>query len=414
MRSFSVCLLVLPAALLSILPACSTDVATDDEDTTAGAASVAGLTLPEPGSTENRISPADQATIVAAFKEAKNLYYDTQNGYGGYKDASNTVKTGKPSPAEAPAVGEIASVPCVANQSELVCHFYKHMPSYKNVIPNVRGCFSYLGNPQTGLKIPDSSAPGGSRPAVYPEVWDYCMHQPYDAVLHAPGVAGGPPYSAATIASNKAAGTELGTLRFLPKSIRTVFQFIMYTWYEPRTFAQADQDAILTAVYGSLPPRRPGLATHPSAPVFIPLMKAYFKGNYALGGGTSSSAAPTPVTPTTPPPPPPLPLGTNDATCRAMTTRQACSTCCDAVHKSAYQPFAKPLAACLCAPTTCATQCAGSVCATPSVAPTPACQACISASTTCRPAVATFTAACGADASCKAEQACFTGCNGKP
>jgi hypothetical protein len=57
------------------------------------------------------------------------------------------------------------------------------------------------------------------------------MYQDYDAVI---GKA--PAYDQATIDKNKAAGKEVGVLRHMDKSLRPVFRFIMYTWYEPNTF----------------------------------------------------------------------------------------------------------------------------------------------------------------------------------
>jgi len=177
-----------------------------------------------------------------------------------------------PPSANAPLYSEVARVPCPAYYSDLVCHFYAHMPSYETVIPNIRGCFSRLANGY--LQVPNGD--GTSHNAVYPEMWDYCMYQDYDAVLGKT-----PSYDQATIDANKAAGNEVGVLRYMANSLRPVFKFVMYTWYEPNTFLQSDQQAILNQVYAALgqqvPAPRSGLSTHPDGGNIVPRMVKYFQ-----------------------------------------------------------------------------------------------------------------------------------------
>jgi hypothetical protein len=290
------------SSIVACSPGASDEAASSDQaqtQTTPGTS----LVVPPPGSTNNPISAADQALIVSAWKNAKKKFYDDQSGYFGFNNQSTgQLSWSRPAANQAPQYSEVATVPCPAYYGELVCHFYQHMPSYQHVIPNVRGCFSQLANGR--LKIPAR----GNNPAhdgVYPEMWDYCMYQDYDAVAgRNPGA-----YDLDLINTNKAAGNEIGVLRFLDDDIRPVFQFIMYTWYEPNTYVLADQQAILSQVYSAfglpVPAARRGLSTHPQAATIIPAMKAYFE----EAANHPPKKAASPPQPPPPPPPPPPPLG---------------------------------------------------------------------------------------------------------
>jgi hypothetical protein len=248
-------------------------------------------------------------------------------------------------------------------------------------------------------------------------MFDYCMYQNYDYVQ-----GSRPAYDlTGTILPNKAAGTEVGVLQYMRQKdasgsdatnrIRAVFKYIMYTWYEPNTFAAADQASILTKVYTAMgqpvPAPRGGLSTHTQASIIVPAMVSYFGGSYNLDA-TSTSAPPPPP----PPPTPPSPTVSPDAACAALATKQTCSQCCDLAHKSAYQNIAKPVVACACSPATCATQCAASLCA--GAQPDALCTACLVANPTCAAGVVPANAACVTNADCAAELTCFAGCAAKP
>ena len=288
------------AALTAFTAAGCSSSPSDDgvEEATGAATSVAqcakvitptspGLKLPEPGSTCNRIHPTDIATIVTAWKKLIHDFYLTNNAYAGYSPtggpvASASIVWSKPPAGTTPPLSEVAGVPCAPNQSDIVCRFYQHMPSYKYVIPNVRGCFTSFMN--GALAIPASTdGKTAAHEATYPEIWDYCMYQEVDAVQNLR-----PVYNPAEISKNKAAGVEKGVLKYLPKDLRPVFKFIMYTWYEPDTYVTEDQNEILKQVYGSYTPAQGIPATHAAqkrrqnADVIIPLMKAYVAANPTL------------------------------------------------------------------------------------------------------------------------------------
>jgi hypothetical protein len=279
--------------------ACSQDVETDAASTDQAQSTAGALVLPAPGSTNNPISAADKALIVQQWLKAKQAYYGDQSGFYGFQNPNTgSVQMSTPSTSEAPQYSEVAGVPCPNYYSDLACYFYAHMPSYASVIPNVRGCFSRLANGT--LKVPDAS--GAVHDAVYPEIWDYCMYQDYDVVLGKQ-----PAYSQSTIDANKASGNEVGVLRYMDKDLRPVFQFIMYTWYEPNTFAQSDQDDILSQVYGKLglsvpQSRASAYAAHPSSSTIKASINAYLAAN-----GTPPKPGTTPSRPPPPPPPPPPP-----------------------------------------------------------------------------------------------------------
>jgi hypothetical protein len=266
----------------------SANAFTGSDGTDAGAAPaptgptpIAGssLKLPIPGSKGNKISAADQATIVTAWLNAKKDYYDPGAKYVGANGAA----------IAGPALSEVAGVPCGASYSTLVCRFYAHMPSYAAVIPNYRGCFSYMAN--GGLQVPTSlwnpKATTDSttmRPSTYAEAFEHCLYQDYDKVLNKT-----PLWSTTEVAANRAKGKagEIGVVRFMSPELRAVFKYIMYTWYEPATFDNADQAAILKAVYDkytppSVPPAVGLGTTHGSAPIYIDAMNAYIAANKQL------------------------------------------------------------------------------------------------------------------------------------
>lgn len=247
-----------------------------------GPTPIAGSTLklPVPGSKGNKISAADQATIVAAWLGAKRDYYDTQKGYVGINGAA---------PVKGPrGLAEVATVPCGPTYSTLVCRFYAHMPSYDSVIPNYRGCFSYMAN--GGLQVPTSlwdpkaaTEATTMRPGTYAESFDHCLYQDYDKVLNHT-----PLWSTTEVAANKKKGAagEIGVVKYMAPDLRATFKFIMYTWYEPATYDVADQAAILAKIYASYtppvaPPAVGGGAANPATyATVVDSMNAYIAANH--------------------------------------------------------------------------------------------------------------------------------------
>jgi hypothetical protein len=115
-----------------------------------------------------------------------------------------------------------------------------------------------------------------------------------------------------------------------------------------------------------------------------------------------------------------------DAACAAATTAVACDNCCYNDHVAGYDTFLQAALGCACSATGgCATVCAASACASPTVPPSPgdACDVCINQSlgyddggAACLPTVEN---ACAASADCLAlfgPSGCLTtsGCASKP
>jgi hypothetical protein len=278
------CLLVLAAAATVAAGVACTPNSTpssQDESSTRSTASALGtaptgptpisddptgtLQLPIPGSTFNSISDNARRFIVEAVLEAKKTYYDDK------KYASS-------SPGSPPDFSEVASVPCGGSYGYLVCNFYAHMPSYASVTPNVRGCFSYMAN--GGLQVPQNLWGGGTygsgttRAGTYAEAFDHCLYNDYDAAQGRQ-----PAWDTGTVAANKAAGTEVGVLKYLSPRVRAAFKFVMYTWYQPDTYKNADQVEIVDEIYkayGGRPLQNYARTRHQDADsIYIPAMNDY-------------------------------------------------------------------------------------------------------------------------------------------
>jgi len=228
------------------------------------------LKLPIPGSKDNAIPDAAQKLIVDAVMEVKKTYYDDKK-YA-------TVRADGP-----PPFSELDRVPCGQSYGYLACEFYRHMPSYNAVTPNIRGCFSFLANGK--LQVPISlwsNAPvdGLTRPATYAESFDHCLYTDYDAAVPGKGPPQdrGLPWDTDTVAKNKKAGNEIGTLKYLTPAVRAAFKYVMYNWYEPNTFRAEDQSAVVAKIYGAYgaTPRPLQVRfTHPDAPMYIQAMNDY-------------------------------------------------------------------------------------------------------------------------------------------
>lgn len=131
-------------------------------------------------------------------------------------------------------------------------------------------------------------------------------------------------------------------------------------------------------------------------------------------GKTPSGSTPAPTTPggdTTKPPVTPL---EDDNACGKKPDAMTCEDCCFAKAPTAFDAADKAYFDCLCAPTTCATDCAASVCADKENEnePTAACKACLDKNEDSCDAKAG--AVCEGSAACKAVDACLaTQCDPK-
>jgi len=156
---------------------------------------------------------------------------------------------------------------CPSYYSDIVCHFYCWHPSYAQVVPNVRGCFSNIA--RGAVKKLDERTKT-EREMFYPEIHDFCTYQPYDAVLNPEILQPDPKksgnfikgekgaflsdkltYDQPVIDKNKAEGTVLGVMGNpdLRKGEK-VFKYIMFTWYDPFLFRSKDQQRAINAFYG--------------------------------------------------------------------------------------------------------------------------------------------------------------------
>jgi hypothetical protein len=201
-----------------------------------------GSLKPPPGTTDN---PLDIDLVVTAWKKVKADFYDTTQGY------TQSVR-GAPPPA-----GEVNRClgACPRYYSDLVCHYYCWHPSYEQVSPNVRGCFTYLANGIDSSNTPVmrlDAVTQQARVLFYPEIYDYCLYaekdgKGYDGVLNKNG---SPPWDEAIINANKAAGRKIGVLKWVDDNEEKAFKHVMWTWYNPSAFKMEDQQKAINAFYG--------------------------------------------------------------------------------------------------------------------------------------------------------------------
>lgn len=206
----------------------------------AGSSGRRSTVSPPPGTNDN---PLDVDLVVTAWKKVKSDFYDTQAGY------SHRTNGATPLAAEAQqCLGNCTT--SVPYWSDLVCQYYCWHPSYEQVSPNVRGCFSYLarGFAPNGAPVqrPDPTT-GQNRPLYYPEIYDYCLYQEYDAVLRPQSA---PTYDASLIAANKTAGKKVGVLKWVDDNEAEAFKHVMWTWYNPFAFKMEDQQKAINQFYG--------------------------------------------------------------------------------------------------------------------------------------------------------------------
>jgi hypothetical protein len=254
-------------SLLTPIAACSSEGSSEDVGANEGAATAgpgattAGLKIPPPGKAKAElkgvgangpditggvvISPADQAAIVDRWKFVQKSFYGTQSGYS---------KVSSPAPLASETENCFAAVPNY--YSELVSHFYCWHPSYLQVVPNVRGCFSNIARGRfpnvmsTYTEKATKTTPAHEQPRrlFYPEIYDYCLFEEFDAVLKPSAT---PDYDARLIAANKSAGKKPGVLKWVDDNEADVFKFIMFTEYDPFTYSIESQQAIINRFYGT-------------------------------------------------------------------------------------------------------------------------------------------------------------------
>jgi hypothetical protein len=203
--------------------------------------SSASTLSPPPGTDNNEL---DVDLVVTAWKKVKEQLYDTQVGYSYMANPSNPPKEQE---AQNCMDWNGNSVPYY---SDILWHFYCWHPSYEAVSPNVRGCFSNLARGQganyesVGRVDPVT---GQSRSLYYPEIYDYCLYQEYDAVLNK---SNSPTFDENVIALNKSLGNKVGVLKWVDDNEREAFQHVMYTWYNPDAFSMESQQRAINEFYG--------------------------------------------------------------------------------------------------------------------------------------------------------------------
>lgn len=218
--SVSISLFVI-TALLTLSSGCKT---TNSQSTALDAANGApagatNLTVPAAGTTGNAVN---KAAVVAAWRQLKSTFYEV-----------GTIYTQGPMPA----VSEINSCigACPDNWSDLACHYYSHTPSYNTVVPNIRGCFTRVARGQV-LK-------NGQR-MLYPDIYDYCVFQDFDAVLGRK-----PDFDQTVIDANKLAGTKPGVMKWIDDNQADVFKYIMFPDGYPLIWDKAQEQETINEFY---------------------------------------------------------------------------------------------------------------------------------------------------------------------
>jgi len=203
---------------------------------------------PTPGTKNNDI---DGKLVLDAWKKVKETFYDNR-GLKTFDRQGNVVDV-----ATGIYPHESEAAQCLGNPvpwwSDLMLHFYCWMPSYANVTPNVRGCFSYVTRAMQGPTPPPGQQPAPGyeqRMLFYPEVYDYCLYQDYDYVKSTMTGTKLPVFDTDEIDRNKAAGNKVGVMKWVDDNIGDAYKHVMFTWYDPDTYDMAQQQAIINAFYG--------------------------------------------------------------------------------------------------------------------------------------------------------------------
>lgn len=276
-------LLVASSAFVVLSTACSSSTE-DDEGSSEGAASTSTtvtlsgygtLGIPQPAGPGVRPTPAPLAVdrVLDAWRGIRKEFYETQNGYSDHTSKLCDGKTpgckpvsvggaapmhiAKPTATTAP-VAALDVPTCVAacpdNWSDIVCHFYCWMPAYDSVWPNIRGCFTNLAREG----IPDEGSTT-TKPIVrklrpFPEIYDYCTYESYDAVTQSQDINQGPNWDPAVINAKKR--NPDGVLTYVDTAktpqgydLRDAFKHVMFTWYEVDAYDKGDQAKAISAFY---------------------------------------------------------------------------------------------------------------------------------------------------------------------
>ena len=216
---------------------------------------------------EAKDEPMDVSAVLEYWNDIADKFYYKKDGY-----TSGTPAT---SITDEPISNCFGA--CPAYYSTLFCHVYCWHPSYKDVVPNVRGCFSQIARGSFSVKKNNVQV------TAYPEIFDYCMYQDFDPIAVKTGQKPLPAHDQTVIDGNKASGNKVGVLKYMSESEEAAFKYWAYTWYNPFAFSEADQQSVLDQFYATHPgvvtqvPRasHSGRSMHPDTKTVIePVMRA--------------------------------------------------------------------------------------------------------------------------------------------
>jgi len=154
---------------------------------------------------------------------------------------------------------------CPPKWGDLTCHYYSLMPSYSAVVPNVRGCFTRIAKGAV-LK-------GSGKVLTYPEVYDYCVYQDFDAVK---GVS--PAFDPKLIAANKSKGKKPGVMAWVSDNQDDAFKFVMFASGRPFAFNKAEEQEVINEFWGVdlngktlVGGEKKTIQANPRRPIVVPL-----------------------------------------------------------------------------------------------------------------------------------------------
>ncbi len=215
---------------------------------------------------EAKDEPMDVSAVLEYWNDVADKFYGKNDGY----------TSGTPVSITAEPISSCFGA-CPAYYSTLFCHIYCWHPSYKDVVPNVRGCFSQIARGSFSVHKNNVQV------TAYPEIFDYCMYQDFDPIAVKTGQKPLPVYDQTIIDGNKASGNKIGVLKYMSQNEEAVFKYWAYTWYNPFAFSEADQQSVLDQFYATHPgvvssvPRasHAGRSMHPDTKTIIePVMQA--------------------------------------------------------------------------------------------------------------------------------------------
>ncbi len=213
--------------------------------------------------------PLDVDRVVKAMQKVKDSFYP-ETGPAKYSSPAGY----QPDLSEP----EQCYWACPSAWSDLVCQFYCGFPGYTpGVSENIHACFSDIARGYYNPGILDKNkqvfrGQGKFGFVTYSMIYAYCLYgeansDTSDGGAEAMADAGTsasygfdfglygsskefPLWDEEKALANKKSNRKLGVLKWVDDNIKSEFQYVMYTWYNPFAFTMKSQQEALNKLYG--------------------------------------------------------------------------------------------------------------------------------------------------------------------